>query len=235
MDIVINHLTRMSFGICVAGVDLETWAHVRPVLAFRNLDAGLLTRNDGLFDMAEVVRLGKVIPRPTAPHVEDYQFEPGDASRVERMEAGKFWALLARIARPTLSELFGPELKGTEGAGCIVDVGRGKVSLGCLVPASKPRLKIAWSQDKPRIRMELDDGQFSDLDLSVTDLRLYRADHVTPDEDMVGRVAKHMEGDREVILSVGLGRPYEGPGGKRVHWLQVNNIHFENYPVWQLR
>jgi hypothetical protein len=34
MQIVINHLTRMQRGfMCVAGVDLATGRHVRPVLA----------------------------------------------------------------------------------------------------------------------------------------------------------------------------------------------------------
>src|SRR5260370_42124155 len=52
VPLVINHLTRMQQGyICVAGVDLETGRHVRPVLR-RRMGTVNLVRNGGLFDMA---------------------------------------------------------------------------------------------------------------------------------------------------------------------------------------
>jgi len=39
----------------------------------------------------------------------------------------------------------------------------------------------------------------------------------------------------EMILSVGLTRPFAPSSeSEEVHWLQVNNVHFEDDPVWQL-
>jgi hypothetical protein len=51
MQIVVNHLTRMQLGyICVAGVDVSSGQHIRPVLRSR-LNVDLLARNGGPFDL----------------------------------------------------------------------------------------------------------------------------------------------------------------------------------------
>ena len=43
MKIVVNHLTRMQPGyICVAGLDFQTNAHVRPVLAGSRLTVSFI-------------------------------------------------------------------------------------------------------------------------------------------------------------------------------------------------
>ena len=47
MKIVVNHLTRMQLGrICVAGVDMATGKHVRPLLRDVRLSTQRLARND---------------------------------------------------------------------------------------------------------------------------------------------------------------------------------------------
>ena len=75
MRILINHMTRMHGGhICLAGVDLDSRRHVRPLLANEPLPFYLLARYDGPFEMARVVDLGAPRPTPDPPHVEDYVF-----------------------------------------------------------------------------------------------------------------------------------------------------------------
>ena len=73
------------------------------------------------------------------------------------------------------------------------------------------------------------------VDLSVTDLRLYEKDGRTPRRDLVQSVQKRLEAGVETILSVGLTRPWQkrGDDAER-HWLQLNNIHLEDNPLWQL-
>ena len=62
MQLLINHLTRMHGGhICLAGVDLETRQHVRPMLANDPVPFYLLARYGGPFEMARIVDLG--LPR----------------------------------------------------------------------------------------------------------------------------------------------------------------------------
>ena len=85
-----------------------------------------------------------------------------------------------------------------------------------------------------QIRMQFSDGDYV-LDCGVTDIRLYRDDHVTPDTKRVERVAKRLKSATGLILSVGLTRPYaSSPDFSPVHWLQVNNIHLQDDPIWQL-
>jgi hypothetical protein len=74
------------------------------------------------------------------------------------------------------------------------------------------------------------------VDLSVNDLRLYEADHRTPRRDLVSSVQQRLKSGVEAILSVGLTRPWQKRGDTAErHWLQVNNIHLEDDPLWQLR
>ena len=79
--------------------------------------------------------------------------------------------------------------------------------------------------------MEIADATLGSLDLSVTDLRLYGSDHVTPDALAVQRTSRRLASGESAILALGLTRPYppEGP----IHWLQVNNVHFEADPLWR--
>jgi hypothetical protein len=51
----------------------------------------------------------------------------------------------------------------------------------------------------------------------------------------VQSVQKRLEAGVETILSVGLTRPWQkrGDDAER-HWLQLNNIHLEDNPLWRL-
>jgi hypothetical protein len=64
--------------------------------------------------------------------------------------------------------------------------------------------------------------------LSVTDIRLYEADHQTPKENLIKQINRRMQDGNPVILSLGLTRPFR-PDDDTVeqHWLQLNNIHLK--------
>ena len=189
MKIVINHLTRMrSPFICVAGVELRTGTHVRPVVAGKQLHNDLLVRHGGPFEMAARIELPTVTPVPHPPEVEDHLFTSNEAELEGYLPPDRFWELLNRIARPKLAQIFGPALTKRGAQAAAVDIGKGSASLGCLVPARPPRLYLRWDK---RIRIEVTDGDLN-LDLSVTDIRPYGPDYVTPDDGVVGRVAKRI-------------------------------------------
>ena len=235
MRIVVNHLTRMRGGhICVAGVDIETRRHVRPVLPQGPLDPDLLTRYRGPFDMANVVDLGMPEHRPTPPHVEDHLFRPPRAKCIDTLGRDEFWALLYTLSKPGLREIFGSELKRAGRSSAGTEAGKGTASLGCFSPRRKPRVFFGEGEFGPRIRAEIDDGEFH-VWVAVTDMRLYQDDHATPDRAMVEDVGRRLHGSGAVVLSVGLTRAYAAwPEAKPIHWLQVNNIHLEDNPTWQL-
>lgn len=236
MKIVVNHLTRMQQGyFCVAGLDVNTGEHVRPVLPGQRLPTSLLARYGGLFDMGVIVDLGAVNATPQRPEVEDYVFDRAKLKAAGTYEPAKFWRVLQQVARTRLRDIFGDALIPRGASSCAVDVGKGDASLGCLVPHKLPELYVRSRPGRSdQIRMRVSDG-YSHLDLGVTDIRLYGADHVTPDTKIVRRVAKRLQGGSETILSVGLTRAYaSSPDFNPVHWLQVNNVHLKDDPVWQL-
>lgn len=239
MKIAVTHLTRMSAGsVCVAGLDLATGRHVRPVFQHRPLHALETARHGGPFDLATVVDLGDTTPAPAPPAVEDHRFVGWRARALEAIEPDRFWELLTGVAGPTLHALFGPELTvfGRRGQrhGATA-LGRGRASLGVLKPRIQPMLRLDRRPDgRMAVRMTVwDDGQT--LDLSVTDLRLYEDDGVTPNVRMVRQATARLAQGEGVLLGVGLTRAHATRDGEAPrHWLQVNNIHLERSPCSRL-
>jgi hypothetical protein len=236
VKIVINHLTRMQKGfICVAGIDLATGQHVRPVLRSL-LRKNLLARYGGPFDIGRLVDLGWTRYIGTRPETEDYLFHQSEARSIGDMPADEFWAWLSRLAKPKFGEIFGSDLQPRGPCSYAVDLGRGMASLGCYVAAGPLRLFLQQrdARSRGRARMEFRSGEHQ-FQLSVTDIRLYRDDHVTPDPDVIERVGRQLAAGSDVILGVGLTRAFRGqPDEPALHWLQVNNIHCAHEPCWRL-
>jgi len=235
MKILINHLTRMHGGhICVAGVDPDTRRHVRPVLADGKLPFYLLARYGGPFEMGHVVELGRPRPRPGRPHVEDHVFVPSQAKFERAAEVHEFWNLLCCEQKTSLVEIFGLALGPLGRMRYGTPDGRGDASLGLLRPAQPPQLYVTEGHGKRQVRVKLTDGRVR-ADAGVTDLRLCAADHATPDETLVRGVAKWLVDSRGVILAVGLTRRFR-PTDRQdfVHYLQVNNLHLVEDPLWKL-
>ncbi len=234
MQIIVNHLTRMKEGMCVGGVIVGTQQHVRPVLKRESLETSHLSIHGGPFDIANIVDLGQVVSTSRPPHVEDHFFHPQTAGVRGRVAKKQFWQLLRDLCKPTLKDIFGDELKHMGTSGCGTDEGCGEASLGCLSPTANPRIYVKeWPGSKPKIRMHFTDGEIAP-DVGVTDIRLYEADHVTPDVAMVEWVKQAIASSRQVILSVGLTRAWAPPGDPPVHWVQVNNVHLVEEPTWRL-
>lgn len=230
MRIIINHLTRMAPGyICVAGVNPVTGQHVRPT-TYGRLGRHLLRAMSGPFEVAANVDIGDAVPDGVAPEVEDHRFEPSHARYCETIAPPTFWTLLETVARPTLADIFGAELQQS-GSSCSVARGKGLASLGCLQPAARPRLV---RDTYGKLRMHISDAVLT-ASVPVTDLRLFKEDHATIRDDVVADLSRRLGRGVAVILSVGLSRPFaKSPGDEERHWLQVNGIHLEDEPVWQV-
>jgi hypothetical protein len=231
MQILVNHLTRMQPGFfCVAGIDLGTGTHVRPVLRHGRLTIDLLSTNGGPFDVGSVVDLGPTIRAGRAPELEDHRFDPASARRLLDDDAGGFWDALDGAARESLEEIFGPALELWDESGT-VDVGEGRASLGCLRPEKQPWLYV---DHRGTVRMVLD-YLLPSVDLAVNDLRVYERDGRTPRRNLVAGVQRRLEAGVETILSVGLTRPWQKRSDTAErHWLQINNVHLKDDPLWQL-
>ncbi|MEW6387193.1 MAG: hypothetical protein AB1491_06730 [Thermodesulfobacteriota bacterium] len=234
--IVINHLTRMSRGyICVAGIDLKTGEHIRPTVPRDRLSSRLLTRHGGPFDIGNIINLAEIRPEPDPPHVEDRLISPDKIIFEGVASAEEFWRILRNVSKHKLEDIFGAELKNIGGSNYGTDAGQGQASLGCLLPYDRPKLYVKdQHSDRPQIRMWFKDGQLN-VDAPVNDLRLYSEDHFSNDMESLDRVRELIKSSEGIILSLGLTRAWASSAQfEPVHWLQVNNIHLIENPIWQL-
>jgi hypothetical protein len=216
---------------CVAGVDVNTQRHIRPVLRHGRLTIDLLSTSGGPFDVGSVVYLGATAHAPRAPELEDHRFDPASTRWLFDNDPNDYWDALAGMAHESLEEIFGSALELWDESGT-VDVGEGRASLGCLKPEKQPWLYV---DHRGTVRMVLD-YLIPSVDLSVNDLRLYERDGRTPRRNLVASVQRRLEAGVETILSVGLTRPWQKRGDTAErHWLQVNNIHLKDNPLWRLR
>ena len=235
MRIVVNHLTRMQYGyICIAGIDPDTGKHVRPTPEGDRWRRPDLVRQGGPFDIAALVELGRASYDGHAPEVEDYRVRPTHARRQRDLTPTEFWDLLSSVARPRLREIFGQDLQQQSKSFAVAE-GNGSASLGCLLLARPPILHLT-RPDEVRLSFNADPQGPS---IKVTDLRLYTGNAGSPAMargEVVGRLNERMRQGVAVILSVGLGRPFQRDGDDTPrHWLQVNNIHLQDDPAWTER
>ena len=230
MDIIVTHLTRMAAGyICVAGNDLQTMRHIRPVLSGTRIESRFLTQNGGIFEVGGIVDLGRVRAKPSPPELEDHRFFMTVAKRIGKLSTPDLWQLIHPYAHTSFRAIFGEDLVHN-GRSCSVELGKGSASLGFLLPHEVPTLYVRDG----RIRLRVTDGEI-DCFLSVTDTRLYQESSIdgwTPDTEICERVRNHLQQRSPVILSVGLTRPRAYKGSRPQHWLQVNNIHLQDPAIF---
>ncbi len=207
MKIVINHLTRMAPGyICVAGVEPTTGKHIRPVTRGR-LSRKLLAEEGGAFAVGRVIDLGSTSYVGRSPETEDYLFDPSKVEIIEKLDAEKFWNVISTAAQASLGEIFGEDLQRQD-HGFAVQEHKGNVSLGCLRITQPPNLITTDFFGKSNVRMRMVDHGL-EVDLSVTDIRVYEKDQVSPRFSEIERIAQLLRDAEEAILCVGLARSWK--------------------------
>jgi hypothetical protein len=147
-------------------------------------------------------------------------------TRLGHLSGPDLWAIVSDSAEGSLAAIFGADLQ-RDGNTASVAVGRGIRSLGHLLPRSRPALEINFG--KPRLR--LTDPDLGALRLPVTDLRLFDPDTGQLQERSLQLLTDRLR-RREVVLAVGLTRPWAPDGEDERHWLQVNNVHLDDDPLW---
>jgi hypothetical protein len=226
--IVINHLTRMEAPrICVAGIAPDTGRHIRPTTGRGNpLTRELLVENGGPFAHGNLIELGALTPNPAPPETEDCLFWPDRVQVVGRVSPDRYLELLRKHSCRSLGSLFGDELVG-HGWGYAVDKDRRSASLGIL----RSRRPDLVEDDYGKLRLRLG-GRPKPAYLSVTDVRFVEPDHKTIRAEVVADVRARMRSGVEVLLMLGLARPFQRSEDDRErHWLQVNGICMADRPL----
>lgn len=227
MEIVVTHLTRMASGyICVAGIDPESRNQIRPVTPGRRLSRELLVEEGGPFEIGCVVDLGPTQHVGQAPEHEDHSFDPQRAQRTRNLNPDDFWELLEGSAAASLREIFGPELHQQQRS-CVFEENTGDASLGHLEAGT---LQDLYINDWDKLRAVISDDVFT-AHVSITDIRFYSADYSSLDVPAVEAMQAKLASSVPMILSVGVGRPYWKQGNR--HFLQLNNLHPQDGPLWQ--
>lgn len=210
--------------ICVAGLT-NRGEHIRPCPDSGQLmQANLLSRH-GVFDIGALVDLGPVRDIGAAPELEDRQFSLRSARYDRHLEPDVYWNFLNKQVKPNLRAAFGPNLKRF-GTTMTVQVGCGTASLGVVRAPASFELFLD-ERNRVRARVAYEDRQ---LLLPITDIRLYERD--TPRAGVMEWIDGLARSG--CILTVGLTRPFRG--GSRPyeeHWLQINNIHPKEDPLWR--
>jgi hypothetical protein len=147
---------------------------------------------------------------------------------LETLTPDAFWALNQQAAQTTFGAIFGPDLE-VSGRSLLLAPGQGRASLGCLRPASQPQLLI----QRASLRLKVTDG-VTDLSLPITDLRFYESDHKIIRTPIVASVSQRLAAGVPALLAVGVSRPFQKDDDSQPrHWLQINNIHLQDNPIWQ--
>jgi hypothetical protein len=138
------------------------------------------------------------------------------------MPHSEFWTLLTRMVKPGLQVIFGSALQPT-GKNFATLAHEGDASLGCIRPLYRFGLHLEVEQFEMEERLKLlYSAKGKVFRLPVTDLRFYSLPDFRINRRAVDAVNDLFRGSEDVILSVGLTRPF-----MEKHWLQVNNIYFE--------
>lgn len=205
--------------ICVAGIDLTTRRHVRPVTPSSDpITRTLLRENGGPFGSGALVDIGAVVACPNAPETEDHTFATDQTKHIEDLSDDVYLEILEQISDGDLSNAFGPDLVEVRPRKFAVPAGHGSRSLA-VVPVAEPKLRINFGN----LYLKLDPPN-TPADVRVTDARFYETDHKTVRRDVVSDVNTRIASGVQVYAMLGLARPLNDADGGYVHWLMANGL-----------
>lgn len=223
MQIILNHVTRMkSPRICVAGVDTETFDHIRPTTpATDPITRVLLRENGGPFGVGALVDLGQVRAEPDPPETEDHRFLTANARRVEDVSDDDYVAVLQEVSVATFDDAFGSDLECVRDRKYAVPLGSGTRSLAVVRLQGRPHLRADhWG----KLLLELDSPDTA-CSLPMTDVRFFEDDQKTIVDDIVNEVNERLSEGVDTFLMLGLARAFVATGYDRsLHFLQANGL-----------
>jgi hypothetical protein len=222
--------------ICVAGIEVETGIHIRPIVGKKDFLEYSMVGHNQLFRLGRIIDLGWYIQRSQVPEVEDVYFKPKNAVVIQDLQATEFWQQLDEVAESSLGMIFGDELQSV-GRTFALSRGAGQASLGEL-RTGKVKLELRKADSGLKLRATFDCvGLEVAPSVPVTDLRFFEQvdEHYVSNASVITKFNNRLEIAQNIILSVGLSRAWSvNDQSESMHWLQINGIHLESDPLWQI-
>jgi hypothetical protein len=220
MRIIVNHVTRMRHPrICVAGINTETFEHVRPVTPPADLITRELLREEGgPFGPGALVDLGRVVPSPSVPEIEDHRFATANAKHIEDLEDEDYLDALEEVAHADIETAFGKDLAEIRPGKLAIPAGHGTRSLA-VVRVLEAELRIKFGNLFLHVR-----DPDPPAELRVTDARFYEPDQRTVKRNIVEDVNRRLVRGEKTHAMLGLARAMPDDDGGDVHWLQANGL-----------
>jgi hypothetical protein len=227
--ILINHLTRMNHpNYCIAGIDIDRKTHVRPELKNGRITDIYLGKKRGPFSIGSIVEIPDLDLNPEKPQSENARFRAQRVRVIQKLSSSEFWNYLNEYAKKNLEEIFTElnyEEKNNGRFGTFVKPREGNVSLGILKTKNLMLYSSPTGGASIKLRAVLRENN-RQIDLSVTDYRLYEDDFITPKFELFKKY-EELAIKEDLMICVGLTKLYN----EKYHWLQVNNIYFKNGPI----
>jgi hypothetical protein len=224
-QIIFNHITRMqSPRICIAGIEVDSKRHLRPVTAPDDLiTRALLAEEGGPLQLGAGIELGPTKATPNRPETEDHFCRTANFEALGVLSDQEYLDLLTRVDEGDLGAAFGPGLR-RNGKTYAMEPGDGEHSLACIRANHGARLSIDF--EKPYLRLP---GQAK---VRVTDVRFFESDQKTIRKGVIADVNARLGDGVGAFLMFGLSRPWARPGeDEELHWLQLNGICLEDSPL----
>ncbi len=216
----ITVVTDMNWPrLCVAGVsEYDGW--VRPVVPRGELTAEHLLKQGRWLAPGDVISV-PMFPKPkrVAPHTEDHLCQLTQHDLVRTLDLAAFGETLRRYTATSVAAAFHGQLHdraALPGAPC--------PSLAAVV-ATEAGLYV--DEQNGKFRLHLDDGAQRYTHLPVRDLRLMR---YLQQRAKLGRppgtklLNDRLRAASEIVVCLGLTRPWAKEGGIEQCWLQVNGV-----------
>ena len=167
------------------------------------------------------------------PHVEDGTWEPQSFHKINRLSKPELVELLMASAARSVEEAFGREwFRGVKGNGAFKP-GEGERSLASILARD---VRVYQWFHSVRVDFRDDGGKWSMVPLE--DLSVRRHQDLCPDctasQSRVSGFDLNLRREfagRDVLLRVGLTRPFEADGQETACWLQVTGV----YPIGKKR
>jgi hypothetical protein len=228
-QIVVNHLTRMTHPtICLAGVEVDSKQHLRPVTTpAQPLTREMLSEAGGPFQIGARIELGELEARPDPPETEDHLCDPRRAENLGCLTDEDYLTLIDSVSERTLRGAFGVDLE-RHGRTYAIDPGRGKCSLACVRARRPTDLEI---DGFGKLRLLFNDTP-KPASVKIADLRFYEADQTTRRSDVFVDVRRRLLRGVGVWVMFGLARAWKASNDDvERHWLQVNGLCLEDSPL----